>query len=251
MGGSLQRCFLCSPGRVHVAHVHSEAAAPDGSPGALPCPLPARRSLQGHCSPQQGSAGSQRRYRCIQLTSFVPADPSLCSNRRLPLLQSTPPPIAALATLKPHGPGYFPEIPAEGVDQVGEPMEEGRTESLEEIIAKVRGGGAVSRGVTWVWNALRTPSWQLQATAAQLTAERKKRGRKLPEDLILPDTISSFQQQASHPVRWVGWGGAGQGGCSGMMPCLLPRSGPAQRQCSRHPHPRHLSRLHQSPHWRE
>ena len=52
---------------------------------------------------------------------------------------------------------------------------------------------------------------QLQATAAQLTAERKKRGRKLPEDLTLPDTISSFQQQASHPVRLVGWVGVVKG----------------------------------------
>ena len=76
-----------------------------------------------------------------------------------PVLQPPPHSIAALATLKPHGPGYFPETLPEGVDHVGEPMEEGRTESLEEIIAKVREGGAVSwRGVTWVWNALRPPS---------------------------------------------------------------------------------------------
>ena len=62
----------------------------------------------------------------------------------------TPPSPTALATLKPHGAGSFPAIAAEGGDQVGEAMEEERTESLEEIITKVRGGGAVMVGVAWV-----------------------------------------------------------------------------------------------------
>lgn len=94
------------------------------------------------------STGKYRQPEKVQTHTtniFLPADPSLCSNRPLSLLQPTHrPSIAALATLKPHGAGYFPGTLAEGGgDQVGEAMEEGRTESLEEIIAKVREGGAV------------------------------------------------------------------------------------------------------------
>ena len=33
-----------------------------------------------------------------------------------------------------------------------------------------------------------------------LTAERKKRGKKLPEGLFSPENISNFKQTASHPV---------------------------------------------------
>ena len=41
---------------------------------------------------------------------------------------------------------------------------------------------------------------KLTETAASLTAERKKKGKKIPEDLTPPDVISTFQQQSSHPV---------------------------------------------------
>lgn len=33
-----------------------------------------------------------------------------------------------------------------------------------------------------------------------LTAERKKRGKKLPEGLFSPENISNFKQTATHPV---------------------------------------------------
>ena len=41
---------------------------------------------------------------------------------------------------------------------------------------------------------------QLQDTAAMLTADRKKRGKKLPEGLYSTDNISNFKQTAMHPV---------------------------------------------------
>ncbi|CAH1233265.1 PRPF19 [Branchiostoma lanceolatum] len=88
----------------------------------------------------------------------------------------------ALATLKPQA-GIAvpaPSVPAvaqpaaaaEPMEMAAEPGEEGMT---EEIIQK------------------------LQDKAAVLTAERKKRGKKVPEELMPAENLSNFKQQASHP----------------------------------------------------
>jgi pre-mRNA-processing factor 19 len=78
----------------------------------------------------------------------------------------------ALASLKPQG-GAYPPVTEEVEPE--EEMEQAPAESIEEIMIK------------------------LTETASALTAERKKKGKKMPEDLTPPDIISSFQQQASHP----------------------------------------------------
>ncbi len=41
---------------------------------------------------------------------------------------------------------------------------------------------------------------QLQEKANLLTAERKKRGKKVPEDLVPSDDIRAYRPLASHPV---------------------------------------------------
>jgi pre-mRNA-processing factor 19 len=83
----------------------------------------------------------------------------------------------ALATLKPHAAANYgapSEAPPPGAP--AETMEvEGQGEMTEEIIQK------------------------LMDTATQLTSERKKRGKKMPEGLMSSDNISKFTQSSSHP----------------------------------------------------
>ena len=43
--------------------------------------------------------------------------------------------------------------------------------------------------------------WQLQDKATLLTAERKKRGKTMPEGLVTVDDIRAYRQVASHVVR--------------------------------------------------
>lgn len=91
----------------------------------------------------------------------------------------------ALATLKPQAaPGIVPmvaAIPSGGAAQPGgipEPMEAaepGPVGMTEDIIQK------------------------LQEKANLLTAERKKRGKKVPEDLVPSDDIRAYRPLASHP----------------------------------------------------
>ena len=64
---------------------------------------------------------------------------------------------------------------------------------------------------------------KLTETAASLTAERKKKGKKIPEDLTPPDVISTFQQQSSHPVS----------GCNAHAPPLVTKFFPCpSRVCT-------------------
>ena len=44
-------------------------------------------------------------------------------------------------------------------------------------------------------------AYQLQDTAATLTADRKRRGKKPPEGLASADAISDYQQISTHPVE--------------------------------------------------
>ncbi|XP_003385193.1 PREDICTED: pre-mRNA-processing factor 19-like [Amphimedon queenslandica] len=83
----------------------------------------------------------------------------------------------ALATLKPQAAAYMPpgatEAPtgAEAMDNT----EAGPTEMTEEILQ------------------------QLLETAAMLTADRKKRGKKKPEGLCTVEEMKTFEQKSSHP----------------------------------------------------
>ncbi|XP_071944991.1 pre-mRNA-processing factor 19-like [Antedon mediterranea] len=85
----------------------------------------------------------------------------------------------ALATLKPQAaPGIAPIGSMVQPSQLAEPMEAeeaGMIGMSEEVIQK------------------------LQDKAALLTAERKKRGKKVPEDLMPAEEIRSFRAQSSHP----------------------------------------------------
>ncbi|XP_070571995.1 pre-mRNA-processing factor 19-like [Ptychodera flava] len=88
----------------------------------------------------------------------------------------------ALATLKPQAaPGIVPATPAQQIPMpmVMEPMEAAEAGAevgmTDEVILK------------------------LQDKAQLLTAERKKRGKKVPEELVGSEDIRNYQQQSSHP----------------------------------------------------
>lgn len=85
----------------------------------------------------------------------------------------------ALATLKPQAAGYTtapsqPEVPA-----AQESMDTTEEAPPAEMTAEIQ--------------------QKLQDTAAILTAERKKRGKKIPEGLTPAESLSKFEQLTSHP----------------------------------------------------
>ena len=46
------------------------------------------------------------------------------------------------------------------------------------------------------------PHFQLQERANVLTAERKKRGKKVPDELAPSEDIRNYRPRASHPVSY-------------------------------------------------
>lgn len=87
----------------------------------------------------------------------------------------------ALASLKPQAAGY---VAPPGVEQV-----EGIPPSQAEHMETEPPPGEMTEEILQ----------KLQDTAALLTAERKKRGKKVPEGLTSADDIGGFQQTATHP----------------------------------------------------
>eukprot|EP00731_Ephydatia_muelleri_P023081 Em0015g664a len=88
----------------------------------------------------------------------------------------------ALATLKPQAAGFVPTL-REGTEGVATIPT--RTDAMETEVAP----GEMTEEILL----------KLQETAAMLTAERKKRGKKAPEDLNSAENIANFQQLSSHP----------------------------------------------------